>query len=96
MMWKSISKSATIILVLLVLTACQSSINFGNDYSVNLAINSQKMPYRKPTLRENTIEEKLNSPSQKEKEFRENIQSYIGLEHPPLPDNLKNSGGLLL
>ncbi len=62
MMWKSISKFATNILVLLVLSGCQSSIKFGNDYSVNLAINSQKMPYKEPTLRENTIE-KLNSPS---------------------------------
>lgn len=96
MMWKSIFNVATILLILLFFTACQSSVKFGKDYSGNSAINSHEMAYKKQILYENTIKEKLESQKQKENKFRESIQSYIGLEHPPLPDDLKRSGGLLL
>ena len=96
MMWKSIFNFATIILTLLFFTACQSSVKFSKDYSENSAINSQETSYKKQILHGNTIKEKFNSPNQKQKKFRESIQSYIGLKHPPLPDDLKRSGGLLV
>ena len=95
-MWKSIFNVATIILILLFFTACQSSVKFSKDYSRKSAINSQERFHKKQTLHENTIKEKWISQKQKEHKFRESLQSYIGLKHPPLPDDLKRRGSLLV
>ena len=96
MMWKSIFNFATIILILLFFTACQSSVKFSKDYSGKSAINSQERSHKKQTLHENTIKEKWISQKQKEHKLRESLQSYIGLKHPPLPDDLKRRGSLLV
>ena len=96
MMWKSIFNFAIIILILLFFTACQYPVKFSKDYSGKSAINSQERSHKKQTLHENTIKEKWISQKQKEHKFRESLQSYIGLKHPPLPDDLKRRGSLLV
>jgi len=49
----------------------------------------------KRVSQEKKIEEKLSSQREQKERQRESLQSYIGLIHPPLPDELKNLGGFL-
>lgn len=98
-MWKPILKFASIILLLMVFTACESSPEFsGEDSSGNSTSNSEGGVYEERVRQEKRTEEKFLSKSgQKEKgESRESLQSYIGLEHPPLPNELKDLGSFLI
>jgi hypothetical protein len=98
MMWKPIFKFSTTILLLLFSIACQPSVKFSSEPSNrNSAINSEGVSDEKRVSQEKRIAEELSSQrGQKEKaESRESLQSYIGLIHPPLPDELKNLGGFL-
>jgi len=94
MMWKPILRTTILLLVFSI--ACQPSVKFSESSNENSAINSEGVSDEKRVSQEKKIEEpELPKRAERKAESRESLQSYIGLIHPPLPDELKNLGGFL-
>jgi len=90
MMWKNFKFSTTILLLVFSI-ACQPSVKFSSESSnENSAINSRECLMKSEFHRKEKIEEnQLPKRAERKAESRESLQSYIGLIHPPLPDELK-------
>ena len=86
-------------LPLLLLTSCRFPAEFSADSSHNDSdINKASVPYKEQISQYETADEKISRETEnKEKELPEkNPQSYIGLNYPPLPNDLESRGGWLV